>query len=689
MNFREIELEKSYRTNTQFPPETLYRSVFPIAKGFRRAAGYFTSTVFNLFNEEIIKFVKNGGKIELICSPFLTEEDIEALSKGYSTEKIVHERINLEVDELLRRAKNHVEFLGTLIKLNLLSLKVAFCPKSGGMFHDKSGYFVDNNENIITFIGSGNESYMGWSSYGNYENHQVFRSWLSNDSDRVHDQKKYIDDLWIDKTSGLQVIDFPEVPRKKLISVAKNSLDEVSIDSSKEGGTKSERKLMDHQKEVIESWKDNNYLGIIKHATGSGKTVTALFAIRDHINEGKCALIIVPRKLLLEQWKEEVKKDIKGPTIILCGGGNSKWRTNNNVITATRNNTSEQGAIIIAVQNTASKIEFKKQIKSAERMLIVADEVHNLGSENFSEFFEIKFGKRLGLSATPERYGDPDGTKRIFDFFGDIRKPIFTLKDAIQCKRLVNYNFYPEHIFLTSEEEEKWNRITQQIIFKRSNEKNDKEGNITKEIMGLLIKRARVAKKAENKIQKVCEIIKKECKKGQHWLVYCEDGEQLNLINEELIKIGYNPFIYISAMEGNQESQLEAFKNMDGILLSIRCLDEGVDIPVISHAVIAASSRNPREYIQRRGRVLRKNTNKYNAVIYDLIVTPMIVGSNSLSGLMLREVQRGNEFAKDAFNKDESISRLNEILIKFGKSQDDLPEDDEYEDHIENISEEE
>ena len=203
-----------------------------------------------------------------------------------------------------------------------------------------------------------------------------------------------------------------------------------------------------------------------------------------------------------------------------------------------------------------------------------------------------------------------------------------------------------------------------------------------------MIKRARVAKKAENKIQEVCKIIKKEFKTGEHWLVYCEDRDQLNLINEGLIEIGYNPFIYISAMDGNQESELDAFKSMAGILLSIRCLDEGVDIPVISHAVIAASSRNPREYIQRRGRVLRKNTNKYHAVIYDLIVTPMIVGSNSLSGLMLREVQRGYEFAKDAFNKDEAISRLHEILIKFGKSQDDLPEDDEYEDHIENISDE-
>ena len=152
--------------------------------------------------------------------------------------------------------------------------------------------------------------------------------------------------------------------------------------------------------------------------------------------------------------------------------------------------------------------------------------------------------------------------------------------------------------------------------------------------------------------------------------------------------MGKNPFIYISAMEGNQESELDAFKSLSGILLSIRCLDEGVDIPIISHAVIAASSRNPREYIQRRGRVLRKNDNKYHAEIYDLIVTPGAVASNSLSGLMLREVLRGLEFADAAFNSAEAVSTLTDILIQFGKSQDDLPEDDEFEDNFEEISNE-
>ncbi len=678
MNFQTLPLQNDYRPKSQNPPEKFFRSVLPLTDLYRRASGYFTSSVFSLFSEEIIEFAKNGGTIELVCSPSLTKEDIEAMEKGYSAVDIATERINFEVEELLREANENgpAEFLGTLIKLNVLSLKVGVYPDGAGIFHDKTGYFVDKKENMISFRGSANETGMGWSEYGNFETIEVFKSWVSEDIDRVSAHKIYLDNLWTDNIDAVEVVEFPKVPKDKLISVAKNRLEYFSQNFVNKVSHTS-RTLMSHQSDAIENWIKNSYRGILKHATGSGKTITAINAIKEEVEEGKCVLIIVPSTLLLKQWKKEIKLDIKDPAIVLCGAGNTKWQKDKYISSLTKNDSLKKGVIIIAVQKTASTEEFKTQIKLPERMLIVADEVHTLGSENFSDFFDVKFGKRLGLSATPERYGDPDGTKRILEYFGKIIEPIVTLEDAVRSGRLVRYNYYPQRVVLRPDEEENWEKLTKQIMYALSNENIDANKKISEKLKLLLIRRSRIAKKAYNKIQMVVDILQNNFQDGQHWLVYCEDKEQLNSINEKLSEKDFNPFIYYSDMGGNEKNELDAFTNHSGILLSIKCLDEGVDIPVISHAIIAASSRNQRQFIQRRGRVLRNHEKKKHAEVFDCLVLPIIKSAKQFNGLVTEEIKRALEFAESADNCGGCIAELRGWLVEIGQSPEDIFNEEE------------
>ena len=678
MNFQTLPLKNDYRPKSQNPPEKFFRSVLPLTYLYRRASGYFTSSVFSLFSEEIIEFAKNGGTIELVCSPSLTEEDKDAIEQGYSAVDIANKRINFEVEELLREANEDgpAEFLGTLIKLNVLSLKIGFYHDGKGIFHDKTGYFVDKKENMISFKGSINETGMGWSEYGNFETIEVFKSWVSEDIDRVSAHKIYLDNLWTGNIDAVEVVEFPKASRERLIKISKNSFDEFSkIEVHK--NNKEPRELEPHQSKAIENWEANGSVGILQHATGSGKTVTAISAIKSHVDQGKCALVIVPSILLLKQWDKELRKDILDPSIILCGGGHTAWEINEYISSLTKEDSLDQGAIIIAVQMTASKPEFRKKIKSPERMLIVADEVHKLGSENFSDFFEIKIGKRLGLSATPERFGDLDGTERIKDYFGKIILPIFTLGDAVECGRLVRYTYHPQKIDLQFEEQEKWEKYTKQIIYAYSNQKIEDGNKPSEKLKNLLIQRARIIKKAKNKVDSVIDILNENFHEKQHWLVYLEDKDQLFELNKKLTDLGYSPYKYFSEMGEGKEEELNAFISQSGILLSINCLDEGIDIPVISHAVIAASSRNPRQFIQRRGRVLRKHPGKNHAEVFDCLVLPKTKSSKKYNGLLTGEVKRAMEFAEFAENQDACISMLRSWLIELGQSPDEIMQDEE------------
>jgi len=290
-------------------------------------------------------------------------------------------------------------------------------------------------------------------------------------------------------------------------------------------------------------------------------------------------------------------------------------------------------------------------------ILLVADEVHQLGSQKKRQFLEMDTGKRLGLSATPNRYGDPEGTQALFEYFEGIVQPPFTLYDAIKAKRLVEYLYYPQKVELDADEEDDWNTQSERIRREYARLPSGEGGSkvLSDAFKILLIQRSRIIKKARAKVSLASRIIEKNFELGQRWLVYCEDIEQLKEVLDAIKPLGIPVTKYYSDMEGDGGAALQYLRSRSSILVSIRCLDEGVDIPSVSHALILASSQNPRQFIQRRGRVLRMHEDgdvaKQNATIYDALVIPTSSEDMKIPAFCTTEFARAVEFSKHAFNR--------------------------------------
>jgi superfamily II DNA or RNA helicase len=349
--------------------------------------------------------------------------------------------------------------------------------------------------------------------------------------------------------------------------------------------------------------------GIVSFATGGGKTLTAISAIRDWKQKNKPTLVLVPSTLLHKQWQFELRQEIPDVQIISFGAGN-RLRGSESIIKEASENSN---SVILSTYSTAGKPNFLGSLSKNENLLIIGDEVHTAGRKSFKEFLETDFkGPSMGLSATAERYGDAEGTKRIFDFFGKVLEPIFTIPDAIKAGRLVPYSYEFITVSLDNEELRKWEELSKKIS--RLIAIGGKQKSMSDSVKRLLIERAKIIKKCKAKDFIPNRIIQQNYVDGDRWLVYCSDQNQMSSVKEILSKTKFRILDFHQNMVGGKDETLEIFSREGGIMLAIKCLDEGVDIPQINKAIILASSSNPREYIQRRGRVLRKTENKYEEI---------------------------------------------------------------------------
>lgn len=683
MSLKSIKLQEHYRTGQEDLVANFYRPCLQNSNLYKRAVGYFRSSVLLLIGPDLIDFAKRGGHVELICSPVLTREDYEAISEGIKNKNnVIEGALNRDIDEILRLDELLVNFkaLSTLIAYNIIELKIAVRINGGGIYHEKLGIFSDEAGDSVSFKGSINETWNAWSENGNYESFDAFCSWEhGRDAKRVLDSHDYFDRLWSNSSKGVDVIDFPEVVRDKLISFAHHSIEDIEPSLIKDfhkkwyernrGDQKQVRRsLFPHQIQAIEGWKRQDCRGILELATGSGKTFTAIAIIQEHFNNNGVALVVVPDRLLHKQWVEEIKKEIPDAIILKAGAGNQTWRVKHRLRQFTAPGSGLGKRLVLVTMQTARMQDFIKSIYGGGHLLFVADEVHEIGSFENSKALSIESGPRLGLSATPRRYGDEVGTERIFNYFGNVVEPPFTLVDAIRGGRLVEYEYFPEPIRFTAEESKAWAKATKEISLEYARSKKDKDGNtvVTPRISHMLIKRSRIAKKASSKVPLAVKIIKENYKEGESWLIYCEDQYQLQEVMLGLREDGFQPCEYHTSMSGDPGASLEWYKNFGGIMVSIRCLDQGVDIPKISHAIILASSQNPRQFIQRRGRVLRKSPGKYKAVIYDAIVMPLDLESEPEQlSLLKSELQRSIQFSCTAMNKSGS-NKLIGLAIDLG-----------------------
>jgi DNA phosphorothioation system restriction enzyme len=663
-----LTLDAHYRTGGKDPVSGFYKPCLDAAVLYDRAVGYFRSSVFAIIGQHFLDFARRGGKARFICSPSITEDDARAITLGYvQREEVLELAISRDIDALLSDPAEmyHAKLLATFIKYGALDIKFAIRSGGNGIYHEKLGIFDDGQGHQVSFLGSANETWNAWHAEGNHESIEVFSSWLLADESRVQSHRNIFNLLWNGKTPGIYTIDFPEAHHRRLLTAAAPSLDAKEIEPIQATKSK-QRRLLPHQATAIDLWNKAGRRGVFEHATGSGKTFTAIEAIKKHLATGEPAIVLVPSQLLLEQWKSEIFEEIPDASILMAGGGHLKW----NVRGRLRSHTSPalgMNRVVIATMQTASTDAFISGLSQGDHLLIVADEIHQIGSPKNSLAMAIRSGSSLGLSATPIRYGDPEGTQRIFDRFGPVIPPAITLQDAIVAGRLVNYEYFPHVVHLSGEESELWKTFTKKIRFELAKDKkNDSNARLTEKVKMLLIQRSRIAKKAKSKTGLATRVIKEEFREGQSWLVYCEDSGQLDEMLLMLRVEGFSPLEYYSNMSGDKIESLSWFKKFGGILLSIKCLDEGVDIPAISHAFILASSQNPRQFIQRRGRVLRKSAGKDLAVIHDAIVVPVDQENDSEQiSLLKAELIRALEFADSALNKGAGAD-LRRIALEMG-----------------------
>jgi superfamily II DNA or RNA helicase len=686
-----IPLKTDYRKGRDDIAQDFYLPCMRIADRYDRAVGFFSSAIYAIAWPSLKDFVARHGRMRLICSPVLPPGDIEAIETGYS------ERFEQDNGDKLRDDVRYMlatpylykpaTVLATLIALEVVDVRIAFMkktPRHERLFHDKLGIFHDGFGNAVAFKGSMNETWAGLSADGNLESVDVFLSWEhAREANRVTEHEAYFHALWENhcEQDGVTVRKFPRIAHAELVSAADakrwpDLVDEIcreieAAERFEARHVKGAKMLRPHQSAALQAWEERGRRGILEHATGSGKTFTAISAIRDALGRREVPLIVVPSELLFGQWHQELTDNLLdlNPQVLRCGAGYTKWRDDKLIGPWTRGG-SDTLRIVLSTMQTAAMNEFRSAIREGAHLFLVADEVHRIGSPNHLQLLLLNTGARLGLSATPRRAGDPEGTARILDYFNGIVPPPFTLQDAIKSGALTPYFYHVHTVTLTNTEQGRWDEITKRVRRLSAQNAAAKEPDPTSDFLKkLLIERARVLKQAEGKAAAATAILAKHYHHGERWIVYCDDLDQLAAVQTALSRQGLESMQYHSVMTGDKEQTIRLFEVNGGIVISIRCLDEGVDIPSVSHALILASSKNPREYIQRRGRVLRRDEGKSVAHIHDVLVLPSAAeardeGEDPRLNILGGEITRSLEFGRSALNPA-AITDLERISLRF------------------------
>lgn len=664
MNFQELELEikEEYRSLQDDIVKEFYYPLLRAAQKYQRAVGFFSSSALIEISQGITGLIQNGGTIELIASPKLSQEDVEAIEKGMALrEEIIAARLNdsIQVPKNEQEEKR-LNLLINLIAQGKLTIKIAVLEKNKrlGIYHEKMGLLTDCEGNVVAFSGSMNESNTAFEH--NYESIDVYKSWNGgSDAKRVLNKQLAFQSMWNNRQPWMEVLEFPEASRRKLFQYRKNEEIDYSLDKELEQSENFfvERKkqfhlpepkipkwleIREYQREAIDQWKEQKYRGIFDMATGTGKTYTGLAAIcrlYDDLQGNLAVVIICPFQHLVEQWLEDLEVFGVRPIVAYSAPKYKDYLQKLRKEVFEYNLQSRRFISLITTLDTFSSDKVQEQLRKIRKnLLLVVDEAHNIGAGSYRRLLDEKYTYRLALSATFDRHNDVEGTEELYDFFG--KKCIeYSLEQAIKEGMLTKYNYYPIPVYLSEDELEEYNRISAEIA---KNVMLDKKGKAKLNEKGkkLAIKRAGIGAGAINKIQLLVDTIQ-DYKKENHILIYCgaakihesgfdegieNDIRQIDKITQKLgLEVGMKVAQFTSRENAAQRNILKKeFAAGDELqaLVAIKCLDEGVNIPAIKTAFILASTTNPKEYIQRRGRVLRLSPGKEIADIYDFVTLP-------------------------------------------------------------------
>ncbi len=740
---------RRYKSRTEWEPVGFFSDCLCNATRFDLMLGFFSSSAISILANGFATFLYNGGKMRLIINDILTENDKNAIAKGINSEMSLpyFDLSDIEniYETLSERDTHFFDCISWLIRNNRIEIKIISPQEGLGISHTKSGVFYDGI-NVVGFDGSCNFSRTAL--IDNIESLTVSCDWDGSiEIAKINAIQKEIEQIIQEKDTTVSYVSVENI-KTQLTNIAENKsltdlleseynilqkhsqhITSVSIHKALEKAkdrleaiiekVKNTNKCestftistpcfpypsgpREYQIAAFENWKSNTQKGLFAMATGTGKTITSLNCLLEIYKKTGCykALILVPTITLVEQWEKECAKFNFGNVIKVCSKY-SGWQTSLSNIRMLELSNPDNKQSYIIISTYASFIRSDNFIElnqlPKKKLLLIADEAHNMGSGRIvKRLNDIKYLRRIGLSATPERQFDEEGNIRLMDFFGCDSSYTFeySMEEAIQKGALCKYYYYPHLVKLTDDEMAEYVELSHRIAKIINREDED-----SKEILKrLLLKRKQIIHKARNKKDVFRNILKEHLDKTgtlKYTLVYVPEGNKpddytadifdsydtikddedtVHLINEYTsIVRDLNPHIVVrqfTSESSDRDAMLKDFANGSiDVLTSMKCLDEGVDVPRSELAIFCASTGNPRQFIQRRGRVLRTHKEKRFAVIHDLVVIPDNNFDPSCQeiekNLVSNEIRRVRDFAILSENCNDTLNVLDNILEQY------------------------
>ncbi len=714
--------DRSYKKGKENEPIQFYMDALSNSKSFDLLLGYFSSAAINVLSLSFASFLYSGGKMRMIINNILSAEDKDAIIAAKTT-NFQNDLIDLSNIKDLKRSLgdygiHFFECIAWLIANNRIEIKIIKPKKGEGIAHYKNGIFYDGQD-YVGFSASCNFTFYGLIE--NLERLETFLSWENSRSTKFTSGiKKDIESILREEDTNVEYLDIEQVQIAIKNEFGDKSINELLIkekeliqrkDKALENKElrKTIEKLIAHIEEIIReprfpypegpreyqneaynNWRANGFKGVFAMATGTGKTITSLNCLLNEYKVSKSyrAVIVVPTTALLQQWKKECDKfNFKN---VLTISTSENWNDDLSFLhtAAKLINTS---FIVIVTYASLIRPKFQSHFNQLpDDTLFIADEAHNMGSPSLLRLLpRIHLGKRIGLSATPNRKYDDLGNEAIEQFFKD-KSPFvysYTMKQAMEVGWLCKYTYYPRIVPLKDVELKEYLRISRQLL----KYFDSKTGGYKKsvEVEMLLLERKRIIHKAENKLSVFKGIVSDEFRKRKnlkYTLIYVPEGkepdyelnddfveteEDISLIDEYTKAVSRtDTSIMVKQYTAGTKNRGEILNDFEAgkihTLTSMKCLDEGVDVPRSELAIFCSSTGNPRQFIQRRGRVLRLHKNKVHAVIYDLIVVPG-VGSEEETysmerSLVRKEIERVVDFSTLAMNRADTYDTLKDTL---------------------------
>lgn len=596
MNFPEVKI--SLDTSKDDLREELYFPCLKWADRFDRGVGFFTSGWLNYNLAGMSDFASRGGKMRLITSPILSNEDTDAIISSREQEPAAYERLEAALLNGLEALQAEMQkdvfnAFSWMLHDGIIELKFAIpCKKlNDGDFHAKFGIFYAGEE-ALSYSGSINDSRHG---FQNFETIMVFRTWAGT-KDYVEVEKARFERIWTRQDENLKIYTIPQAVKDKIFELRTADRPYSSV--------KRHEDKWAHQDKAVECFLKYRH-GILAMATGTGKTFTAIKIMNRLFDEEKIHRVIITMygNDLLDQWATQMRKEFLTKQINYHYG--AKKMMNNFIMHP------DDSILLISrdSNNLTRLLNLLDKVPGNYRndTLFIFDEVHGAGSSTIVENLSGRISPyqyRLGLSATPEREYDDAGNDFLLNEIGPVIFE-FTLQDAIRKGILCEFNYIPLSYRLSEEEKQKKKRIIGAFNAK-------KEAGEPCDEKDLYTRLSFINKTAIDKIHQFDAFIASRKELLKKCIIFVQSMEYGLMLQDVLSKYTDRYHTYYA---DDEKINLENFASGKiTCLLTCKKVSEGIDISSVTNIFLFASDRSRLITTQRIGRALRLDNNNPDKV---------------------------------------------------------------------------